>query len=805
MGVLMLEILLTRIFSFTVWYHLAYLTISTALLGFAAAGTLLAMVPRLAEEGGSRVAALGSSCAGVTLIVGLAVIAPHPISPDRLLSEPARFFVELLGYYAVVAVPFFLGGVAVAVPLAAYPLQANRLYAADLLGAAGGCALAVAGLTWLDGPGALAVCAAILLAAGACYADEPRLRAGLVAGTIAAIVGVPQAHRVLHFVPTDTKALGQALANPRTEVLYTRWSPVNRVDMYRMKPARAGFWSYTGRSRLDTAQAPRRISIQYDGHNGSDIFEVGGKSTLGMLDGHILSTPYMLGKREHVLVIGVGGGVDVLNALHHGVPRVTGVELQPITVEILQDRMADWTGGWFNRPEVELVAGEGRHYVRSRKERYDLIQITAVDTFSAQSTGAYVLAESFLYTVEAFGDYLGHLNEDGIVSVILGDPLYRDTSLPPPLSTRLMLVAREALEIRGASPPSAHMLLIARVRRSANASDDDPTQGAATQNLLVKNTPFNEAEVAEARRWATRHGFEVRYAPGGPALPPIRDLVEDSGRSLGARLEAARFALEPVTDDNPFFYNVLRWRSLLTGERVVWYFPGSATGQAVLLMMLGQAVLLGGVLVALPLLGRRAARPPARRTAGYLAYFLALGLGFLLIEISFVQKYVLILGYPTYSLSVTILSLLLFAAVGAFLSQRFWRGDIRRFLAGLLLATVALIALEVIALSWIRDAALALSLPSRIAITILLQLPIGVALGMYFPTGLEILRRNAPQLIPWAWAVNGVASVASTVLAVILGMGIGFSGVAWVAVAIYAAGTLALITGALPPLSEERQ
>jgi hypothetical protein len=138
LGILMLEVMLTRIFSFTVWYHLAYLTISTALLGFAAAGTMISLVPRLAEAGGARAASLGAAGAGVALLVGLAIVAPRPISPDRLLSEPAAFFVELLGYYAVVAIPFFLGGSAGAAPLGGHPRHANRLYAADLLGAAMG-------------------------------------------------------------------------------------------------------------------------------------------------------------------------------------------------------------------------------------------------------------------------------------------------------------------------------------------------------------------------------------------------------------------------------------------------------------------------------------------------------------------------------------------------------------------------------------------------------------------------------------------------------------------------------------------
>jgi hypothetical protein len=677
-------------------------------------------------------------------------------------------------------------------PLAAYPRHVNRLYGADLFGAALGCTLAVAGLTWLDAPGALAVCAAVFLVAGALYAGASGLRAALMASGVVLLAAAPFAHRVVEFVPTDTKALGRALKNPRTKVLLTRWSPVNRVDLYRVSGWRGGFWDGVGRSPHYHGPGPRVLAIQYDGHNGSDIYEVTGDGSLGMLDHNILATPYVFGDRRDVLVIGVGGGIDVVNALHHGTSHVTGVELQPITVELLKGRLNRWTGGWFRRPEVELVAGEGRHYVRSHNDRYDLIQITAVDTFSAQSTGAYVLAESYLYTVEAFSDYLSRLTDEGVISIVLGDPLYRDASLPPPLGTRLALIARTALERRGVASSGEHIVAIGRPRTARSARPENPIRGALTQNLIVKSTPFAASELEAIRTFATDQGFTLLYTPDASGDTAFERLIRAAPDELDRYLGEARFALRPVSDDRPFFYHVLRWRSLLTGEGIVWYFPGSATGQAVLLMMLGQALLLGGTMIMLPLVRRGTGKLAPRITLAFLAYFLALGLGFLLVEISFVQKYVLILGYPTYSLSVTIFSLLVFAAAGAVLSRRGWRNP-RAFLAVLLAVTLALISLEVVALPWVREFALRLSLPARILVTVLLQLPIGLALGMYFPTGLEMLRRIEPDLIPWAWAVNGVASVTSAVLAVILGMALGFTGVAWTAAGIYALGTLTLL------------
>ena len=783
-GVLMQEILLTRIFSLTIWYHLAYLTISTALLGFAAAGSLLARRPEWLAHGAAPLAARSAAGAGITLLVAMWLLGPRPIDFSGLGSASVRLFLTLLGYYLVVAVPFLLGGLAVVAPLAAHPERADRLYAADLLGAGLGCLAAVAALTFCDGAAAVVLCAAIFVASAVCYAPRTGERLAFAALTLALVLAAPFADRAIEFVPTASKALGVALRDPNTDLQFTRWSPVNRVDVYRTGDQRGGWWGWNGLPRSYQVQRPRTVSMQYDGHNGSDVFDTRQPELLGLLDVHLLRTPYVLRDQQRVLVIGVGGGVDILNALRRGVAHVTGVDLQPITIELHKSLFAPWTGNMAERPEVELVAGEGRHFARANTTRYDLVQITAVDTFSAQTTGAYVLAESYLYTVEAFQDYFRRLGDDGVVSIILGDVV--QAVGPPPLLTRLALVAREALERSGVSDPAQHILVVTHALGVSSAN----------HSLLVKKTPLTEDELARVASFASANSFRIDISPGG-GPSPAEPLVHAPREELEARLAATGFVLEPATDDKPFFFNVVPWRSLFSSRDIFWMFPGSSTGLLVLLMMLAQAVLLGGLLIVAPLVRSGGNTLGAAATTRFLLYFLGLGLGFLLIEISFVQKYVLLLGYPTYSLSVTIFSLIVSAALGAAVCRRGW-GRPRRFLLGLLATTVALVALEVGVLSWVRDAMLGASLGLRVATTVALQFPLGFALGMFFPTGLELLRRVEPRLVPWAWAVNGVASVAATVLAVILGIELGFTRVALIAAAIYAIGTLSLVS-ALPP------
>jgi hypothetical protein len=789
----MAEILLTRIFSFTIWYHLAYLTISTALLGFGAAGAVLAAWPHLLNRA-RTLAAFSSAGAGLALLCTLAILAPRPIDPNKLLSEPAPFFAGLLGYYILVAVPFFLAGVAISAPLSAYPERANRLYAADLLGAGCGCALAVAALSWLEGPATVAVCAAVFLAAGSCYAPRPRATIALAIGGMAVASTAPVAHLALEFVPTGSKALGEALENPRLQMLYSRWSPINRVDLYRVgKGLRGGWWSI-GVGKEFAGELPRTLSIQYDGHNGTDVYNSSKPSMLRMLDSHFLRTPYLLKEEPRVLVIGVGGGIDVQNAVRRGASRVTGVDLQPITVDLHHRLLNQWTGGVFQRRHVELVAAEGRHFVSSTDQTYDLIQLTGVDTFSAQTAGAYVLAESYLYTVEAIEDYFGRLAEDGMLSVVIGDLVPNDSNVPPPMITRLALVARTALERSGVEDPSEHVIVVAKRLPNPFALLDDDSSSSYIENLLVKKSPFEEAEIARVTDFAERNGFELLLSGGTSTSPGMARVVHAPPDQMEEILEREKFHLAPVTDEHPFFFNVLRWRNLAEGEQTFALFPGSATGQLVLIMMLGQALILGGALILPPLIRIRVRGVSPSLSSRYLLYFLGLGVGFLLIEISFVQKYILLLGYPTYSLSVTIFSLLVAAALGAYLSQFAWRGGARRVLLWLLATTATLVVAEVLLLPWIRSSLLSAPIGTRVLATAGLQFPLGVVLGMYFPTGVELLRRREPLLIPWAWAVNGVGSVVASVLAVLLAMAMGFSGVAFTAVGIYIVGTVALIS-----------
>lgn len=783
-ALLTLEVSLTRLFSFTVWYHLAYLTISVALLGFGASGAIVASFPGLLRQRGHSFLVALIAASGILTVAALVVLGRYPLEIELLTQAPLRFSVALLAYYVAVALPFLLAGFGVGVPFAAYPDRMGRLYCWDLVGAALGCLFVVLGIERFGVPGLIIAAAGLLFLGAAALGLGQDSWPRPVFLSLLGIVTIAVAAPLGSLLPVNaTRSKG--LPDRDDGDSFSKWTALNRVDASGWRrPTIFGFWNGTGIMDGYDGPKPPVAWIRYDGSNGSEIYPFYGTwHPYAMLDHHLLRTPYVILEQPKVLVIGVGGGIDMVNAIYQGARHVTGVELQPETVGLLKQRLRRFTGGFYDRPDVKLLAGEGRHFVRKSRDTFDLIQITAVDTFAAQATGAYVLAESYLYTVEAMLDYFARLAPDGLLSMIVGDLVYRDGAVP--LATRLALIARSALADLGVANPSDHLMVIGAL---------NPGGGAQSEEILVKKSPFTADELRRITEFAAEKGFPLLYAPGqtNDSSYPLTPALGPDESERRRFLSESWFRLEPVRDRNPFFYNVAKWENFSPRAGLLFNFPGSFVGQLVLLLMIVQSAGLGLVFIGTPLLlgAREGLRAP--NLVSYLTYFLALGVGFMFIEISFVQSFVLFLGSPTYALSVTIFSLLLFAAMGSAFSTRF--ADRPRWALGRIVPLLAgLIVIYAFSLGRIFTALLHLELPARILIAVLAQLPMGFILGMFMPLGIACIARAHPRLVPWAWGVNGVGSVVGTTLAVVLAMSWGFPVVALIAAAFYLLGTLLLV------------
>jgi spermidine synthase len=467
------------------------------------------------------------------------------------------------------------------------------------------------------------------------------------------------------------------------------------------------------------------------------------------------------------LVIGPGGGRDLASALVFGASRVDGVEINPIIAnDVMRGQFREYSGGIYANPRVTIAVDDGRSFVRRSTRRYDVIQASLVDTWAATAAGAYTLTENTLYTVDAFDDYLDHLTDNGVLTITrwVFDGL------------RLVSLAQEACARRGW--PVADRLMIVRHERVAT--------------FMLKGSAFTASETARVRDAARRLGFEVLYAPGTVTRVvgvttvtgvPTDEWIDgtrtgDYGRLITAPdrerfYEQYAFDIRPTTDDRPFFFHTTKLKNQLDvafGRSMLF-----GNGLSALLTLLAISVLLVALFVVGPLViaDRGIAHP--RGWFSWLVYFGALGAGFMLIEVSVLQRFVLLLGHPVYSLTVTLFSLLLGTGLGAAWSRRLDERTLRRSaVRGLL--TIAAIAIVVVALltplvTW----AIPFSRGVRMGIAVVTLVPIGFALGLPMPTGLRMLVRQSPELVAWAWGMNGALSVLGATLAIFIAMNWGFA------------------------------
>lgn len=789
-GALMAEVALTRLFSFSLWYHFAYMTISVALLGYGAAGSVYYAFPVLARRGVERALGRWAVLSGLLFGVCLLVVTRVPLDPAVLFTlgkfnwqADPRQFLYLTIFYAAVTAPFFAAGLCITIVLSATPGRIPQLYFADLAGAAVGCIGAVTLLDPLGAPGVIVLAASLLAFAGLLFAWPSGAWPAAAAVALLAAGGLPLS-RFIDVRPSQSKNYAQAMAQPGVQPVFMRWNPAYRVDVLagsEATPMRLAYFTAWGLSERYAGPVPENLVVTHDGDAGTMLYKFSGDfAELAFLDHTLLRLPYVLLRQPDVLVIGVGGGIDVLMAIKNGARQVIGIELNPVTADLLTRRFADYTGAVFNRPEVAIVVDEGRNFVRRSAAPHDLIQITGIDTLAAVYSGAYVLAESYLYTVEAMHEYLDHLTPHGILAIVRGDWLFRD--VPPTQVLRLLSIAATALEQRGVSDPSRHIVLAMSSAR----------QGIPVFSTLVRPTPFAAEEVARLADHLRAEGFEPWHLPGPRLQTPAADLLALSTEERDAFLAGNPVNLAATTDDKPFFFNFLKWRTLLRAGNVRSdYTP--AAGQLVLVAVLLQSVVFAAVLIVGPLALRGRVAGGAH-TLRYLFYFACLGIGFIFVEISYMQRFTLFLGSPVFALSVVLATLLLASGAGSFLSGRAAlladsAAALRRLAVVLCVLNLAYIA----SLPSLFSLFLGNALAVRMAMAVVLLVPAGLIMGAFLPVGMRVLAQAAPQLIPWAWAANGVMSVVGSIVCIVLAMSIGFRAVNLIALGVYLLGVAALL------------
>lgn len=781
------EILLVRLLGIIQWHHFASMIISLALLGYGASGAFVALlqkrvVPRF------RLFFLLNACAFALSMTGCFLLAQRiPFNPLEIFWD-SKQLLYLCGLYFVLAVPFFCAANCICITLACFRHQIHRIYRFDLAGAGAGALAIVALLHWLPPLDCLRILGAIGFCAAAMVllsgAGAKARRGAALLGVCALLLPLAWPADWLSLKISEYKGLRMARRVPESRIISENFGPLGWIAV--LKSPRIPLRYAPGLSLNCPVEPPPQLGIFTDGDAMSPITRYNGnKNSLAHLDWLSAALPYHLLEKPRVLILGAGGGMDVLTALYHRARTIDAVEVNRQVAELVRRTYADFAGRIYNRKNVALHIKEARGFVAGCGKQYGLIQISLLDSFQTTVSGAGGLAASYLYTLEGISNYLEHLEPGGFLAVS------RWVKVPPRDSLKLFATVVKALEAKGVKEPAGRMAMI---------------RSWQTTTLVVKNGSLTSSEVAAIKAFCRERSFDTVYFPGIKAGQSNRyNVLEEPyfyrgvkallGENRSAFLDGYKFNIKPASDDRPYFFHFFKWSSLPE----IWSLReggGLALlewGYPILLGTLGQALLLSFALVALPLLLSRAGNGRLRDQSRRVLYFIVLGLAFLFVEIACIQKLILFLHHPVYAVSVALCAFLVFAGLGSGFSPR-WERYVGRIFGGgppslpivAVLLLIGLIGgLYAACLSEILQPMMALGVGWKFIISILLLAPLAFCMGMPFPLGLSRAAQECPEFIPWAWGLNGCASVLSAVLATILALHWGFSVVMVGAVLLY--------------------
>ena len=741
---LLLELALTRLFSVILFYHFAFLAISIALLGLGAGGVLAHLGKRMLSrfKFGILIATLSAVNAVVIPLV-LEIVLHEPVS----LALTRGNFLRLTAIYVGSAVPFFFTGLLFSVIFGRRSEYISRLYSADLVGGSLACLAVVPLLNWIGGPNTILFSAASAAIAAVIWAPNPAFRkaTAVLSAALALLIALNYSGRLIDVV------YAKGIRRDKSLVEFARWNAISRVEV----------------DRVDDAKA-----IVIDADANTFIMNADPKQWHGSVwEKNLMSAPPALANilRPHgdYAIIGPGGGVDVLRAAANGSPSVTGIEINPIIADtIMRGRYANYAYHLFDRPDVHMHVTDGRSFIRNSKQQYDVVQMTLVDTWASTAAGAFALSENSLYTIEAFEEYFDHLKPDGMIAIT------RWEFQQPREALRVVSVAMEALHLRGVQDSSRNFIVV-----SAGDLDED---GIPVVVLAKKSAFTRKEEESVKTHLASNPTLVPQYLPSEPQDNPFTQLIKGNDPYKFAKQYAYNVA--PVDDDAPFFFFTLKLGQVLHPESmgIDWKVN---LGVAVLLavLVISLIAVLTFLILPLALRGNGQNHEPVVR----LLYFVAIGLGFILVEITFIQRFVLFLGHPTYALTVVVFLLLLSSGAGSMASRKFLHNTAHVWRP--LSAIVAALLIYVFILPRVLNGLVGLPFTAKLLVSATLLVPLGFIMGMPFPTGLralaassvgtDLLKQDSARHAPveWAWAMNAGASVLGSVSAILIAIQFGLN------------------------------
>ncbi len=790
-SVLAYEILLMRLISIGQWHHFAYMVISMALLGFGAAGSVLFITYGRIKKNPDRWLVGLAGMTAVSYPLSFAFSQKVGLDPLQLIWQLSQWCNMLLTYL-LMAIPFLLAGGIIGIVLTSSGEKAHRMYAFDLFGAGCG-ALAVVPALYLGPPSSLLPILGFIMLAGViplCLALKHPVRklvallfcASLILAAYKLFPPLPRIH--------ETKSLPMTLALPDARIEAERDGPLGVIQVVgssaiRHVPGLSLRFGLEDGTELQAIPEQKALFVDADGLSPISRF-TGNTDELTYLDFTSMALPYHVRKPTKALVIGPGGGSDLLLAFKHGVQEVVALEANHQIADLLTGPFAKFSGHLYSRPEVRLAKREARQFLHASQERFDLILLSLIDSFGASAGGLHSASESYLYTTEALQLYLSRLTDEGLLSIT------RWLKLPPRDSLRIISTAVEALSKMGIQEEASRHLIFIRSWK--------------TSTILVSKRPFLSQEIDRTKAFCRLRNFDLGFYAGmKPDEANRYDIQEHPYYSQGASAlfgpEAKSFLAEYIfdvahtTDDRPYFSHFFRWdtASRLLRQLRKEMFPMVEMGYLFVLATLLQAVLAGSILILTPLLflkkneggaGVSLSEPGASSTLPTLVYFASIGLAFMFLEMALIPRYILLLSSPVYSAALVLSTVLVFAGLGSLLVRRL-QAVFTWYIWIPALAILIWVGFHAAAGNALFREALGWSSWGRLLLAVSSLAILSFFLGWLFPSGLRAVAKRSPTLVPWAWGINGCASVVGAVLGKCLAISMGFTYLMFTACGLY--------------------
>ena len=771
-GTLALEVTLTRLLSVTTWYHMAFFAVSVAMLGMTGGATTVYLKPDWFE--GERLReTTAKACLGYSLVVPLTLLV--------LCVTPVKMHGSAMGYYALFMItlasmlPFYFSGMAITAVLTKYRLPIGKLYASDLIGASLGCLLVLGGLEVVDAPSLILICGSIGVPAALCFLGRKpqgglRTRSAWVLGILAVLVIVNT------LTPYGIKPLvARGDLVDYDELLLEKWNSFSRVMVKKVSHSRPQYWGPSPLAPDDEKLYQHLMNI--DGQASTTLRRFETLDDIEHLRYDVTNVAYYLRSGGGAFIVGAGGGRDLQSAIVFGHEAITGVDINPIFIDLLEREFRDFAG-IAGREGVELVVDDARSYLSRTQERYAIIQMSLIDTWAATGAGAFSLSENALYTVEAWDNFIGHLADDGIFTV---SRWYNPKNLGE--TGRLLSLATAVLLRSGAADPADHMAMVV---------------GGYIATLLVGRQPLSPSDVGTLRSVCSDLGFKLVMAPGIPVHNLLLDKIVSAGSLVELRDAVSREELNytPPSDESPYFFNMLTLRRALpfvpagVGEgrgMRMGVIRGNLIATRTLASLILSLLVLALVTIVFPLALRSRDRRPGKTRSilwSGAAYFALIGAGFMFVEIALMQRLSVFLGHPMYALGVLLFTIIASAGLGSLLSERLplvrapWV-----YVYPAVIAAAVLVVRQVLAV--LGAELVSSSMPERVLASVATIVPLGLLLGVSFPVGMRLVRTARMHETPWYWALNGVFSVLCSALTVFISIYFSISTSLYVGAACY--------------------